>query len=108
MRSCWGYSIFTRHHTPHPPPSLSHTNIHPPTSIPQAAVLIVAIELTKLKVKRKLAHEQERVWEEANYIYGAFLRLAFFRLKARGWWHCDVGLMHARGFLVESGKGQSL
>ena len=47
----------------------------------QAAVLIVAIELTKLKVKQKLAHEKEQVWEEANYVYGAFLRLAFFRLK---------------------------
>lgn len=78
--------------------------IHPPQ---KAAVLIVAIELTKLKVKRKLAHEQERVWEEANYVYGAFLRLAFFRLKARGWWHCCLGGC-MRGLWVGMGKGQSL
>ena len=70
------------------------------------AVLIVAIELTKLKVKRKLAHEQERVWEEANYVYGAFLRLAFYRLKARGGTVVLVDACAVFGWGM--GKGQSL
>lgn len=80
----------------------SHTNS--PTHTQKAAVLIVAIELTKLKVKRKLAHEQERVWEEANYVYGAFLRLAFFRLKARGERLIDSCMVFG-GWRGEEGRG---
>lgn len=63
---------------PHTP-----TPTHQRACTRQAAVLVVAIELTKLRVKRRLAHEKEQVWEEANYVYGAFLRLAFFRLKVQ-------------------------
>jgi len=51
------------------------------TAFSVAAVLVVAIELTKVRVGTRLAAESEAVWEEANYIYGAYLRLAFFRLK---------------------------
>jgi len=51
------------------------------TAFSVAAVLVVAIELTKVRVRTRLAAESEAVWEEANYIYGAYLRLAFFRLK---------------------------
>lgn len=51
------------------------------TAFSVAAVLVVAIELTKVRVGTRLATESEALWEEANYIYGAYLRLAFFRLK---------------------------
>ncbi len=51
------------------------------TAFSVAAVLVVAIELTKVRVRKHLASEAEAIWEEANYIYGAYLRLAFFRLK---------------------------